>query len=123
MSDEDEPKVVSLKSRRPYVHPTPDYSNMPDPDGIDRGSIMALSDVIERLEKGELCGCSIMAWNVSARRFENMVCIPAGQDLQAEALKYAGGAALLKEDLINLHLYGDEKSDGDNEDFDEDDMP
>ncbi len=105
MSDTEAPKVVSLRSRQPYE--TPIAAPVLPLNPIDSGSVMCLKDLIERFESGELSGCVVMAWIKEERRFENVICVPANEELDVAALRYVGGVELLKEDLLNMHLYGD----------------
>lgn len=113
MSDQ-EPKVISLHNRTAYVAPT-DVGV--DPDLIDRGSILLLQDIIKKLEAGEFKGVAVMAWSPAASMFENHIAIPLGHDVRIEALKFNGATDLLKDDLLNLYLFGDEILEDDGEDL------
>lgn len=113
MSDEEKPKVISLRSRAPYQAPAPEPEA--DPNAVDRGSILMMEELIKRFESGELSGCIIMPWHREERRFENIICIPAAEHVSEAALKYAGGLMLAHEDVLNMHVYGNEIEDAEEE--------
>lgn len=105
------PKVVHLGSGKPYEAPPA----APDPDDVDRGSILVLEDVMQQFEAGALKGCMIIAWSPADRTFKQHICIPAHEDLAEATLRYAGGLELVRSNLLDLHAFGDLDYDEDDE--------